>query len=192
MRRLYLVPPLAALAIIGMSLWKITRPPVEYAAVAMPPTGRPAPLFELYDDNSQIVRVARYIGRHKLLIVFFDGRRGPDRSELLLSLRREWAAIEDTGAIVLAISDLRPAEHRPPPGPHGERIERDEPFRFPMLSDINDHRVHRLYGAFDETRGAPREAVFVIDRAGAIRHAHVAPDDLGTPRQWADELRSVK
>ncbi|MGQ0636296.1 MAG: redoxin domain-containing protein [Planctomycetaceae bacterium] len=193
MRKIFLIPPAAAIVIGGLAVWKLSRPAGELLLAARDPGAwRRAPLFELYDENSQLVRVSRYIGRHKLLIVFFNGESGPDRNELLLALRREFVAIHESRALVLAISGLRPSEHRPPPGAQGERTRREEPFPFALLSDIDDFRVHRLFGAFDEQAQAPREAVFVVDRLGLIRFAHLGPDELGAPAQWATELQQVK
>lgn len=192
MRKILLVIPISAIVVAGLVWYRIHRPPAAIGQTTSAATMRPAPLFQLYDEQSQIVRLARYIGRHRLLIVFFDGTRGPDQNELLLDLRQKFLPIHETGAIVLAISALRPSELRPAPNERGERTSREEPFPFGMLADINDFEVHRLYGAFNETTGQPREAAFVIDRTGIIRHVHLGPDGLGGPELWANELRSVK
>lgn len=192
MRKILLVIPISAVIIAALVWYRIQHPPAAVAHTATAATMRPAPLFQLYDEQSQIVRLARYIGRHKLLIVFFDGSQGPDQSELLLTLRQKFLPIHESGAIVLAISGLRPSELRPPVNDRGERVTREEPFPFGMLADINDYEIHRLYGAYDESTKIPREAVFVIDRTGIIRHVHLGPDDLGNPELWADELRRVK
>jgi peroxiredoxin len=193
MRRIFLVIPISGAIIAGLVWYRLHRAPVVVSPVAVAKAVRPAPPFLLYDDQSQIVRLARYIGRHKLLIVFFDATNGPDGSELLNALREgeQFLPIHETGAIVLAIGAVRPSELRPPPDERGERTFRERPFPFPLLADF-DGTVHRLYGAFDEASGKPREAVFVVDRIGIIRHTHLGPDDLGTPGDWARELRQVK
>jgi peroxiredoxin len=193
MRRILLVIPISGIIIAGLVWYRLHRPPASAVPVAPAMAVRPAPQFLLYDDQSQIVRLARYIGRHKLLIVFFDAAKGPDGSDLLNRLREgsQFLPIHETGAVVLAIGALRPSELRPPPNERGERTFREHPFPFPMLADF-DGTVHRLYGAFDEAHGKPREAVFVVDRTGIIRHTHLGPDDLGTPGDWARELRQVK
>jgi peroxiredoxin len=191
MRKLFLVIPVAAIVIAGLVSYRLRRPPAPLLRTSAAATIRPAPLFQLYDEQSQIVRLARYVGRHRLLIVFFDGTSGPDRSELLRALREKFLPIHETGAIVLAISGLRPSELRPAPNERGERTARDEPFPFGMLADINDFEVHRRYGAFDDQTNKPREAVFVVDRTGIIRHTHLGPENLGAPELWADELRNI-
>lgn len=185
MRRLLLVIPISAIVIVGLTWFKLTRTYSQAPVAAVAGAIRPAPLFQLYDEHSQIVRLARYIGRHKLLVVFYDGTRGPDRSELLQSVKRNYATIHDSGLIVLAIGASRPAENR-------AGIERDGPFPFPLLSDIFDYEAHRSWGAFDAATNKPREAVFVVDRAGMIRYGHLGPGDPGTPEDWARELREVR
>ena len=184
MRRLFLILPLSAVIIGGLIAYKLTRPPVAAVSAGDVPlvAGR-APLFELYDEHSQIVRLARYLGRHKLLVVFFDGARGPDKSELLQQLRDSFPQIRETKAVLLAVSTLRPAEHR-------QGAERGAHFPFPMLSDI-DERVHQQWGAYDSQTEKTREAVFVIDRGGVIRHVHRGPENLGTPADWNTELNRV-
>lgn len=185
MRKLLLVLPVSALLIAGLTWYKLTRSYSDVRPVAVATAIRPAPLFQLYDEHSQIVRLARYIGRHKLLVVFYDGTRGPDRSELLQTVKRDFAKIHEPRLIVLAIGASRPAENR-------AGIERDGPFPFPMLSDIFDYEAHRRWGAFDPATNQPREAVFIVDRAGTIRFAHLGPDDLGTPDDWGRELKEVR
>lgn len=185
MRKLLLIPLLSAITIVGLTWFKLTRTYSPVQPVANASAVRPAPLFQLYDEHSQIVRLARYVGRHKLLVVFYDGTRGPDRSALLQSVKRDFAKIHEPRLIVLAIGAARPAENR-------AGIERDGPFPFPMLSDIFDYEAHRRWGAFDPATNKPREAVFVVDRSGTIRHAHLGPDELGTPDEWARELREVR
>lgn len=192
MRKIYLVIPVSALVIAGLVVYRTNRAAPLLPVAAPAGAARPAPAFQLYDEQSRLVRLDAFRGRHKLLIVFFDGTGGPDRSALLLELRRKFLPIHDAKAMVFAISDLRPSQLRPPPNERGERTERDDPFPFAMLSDINDFEVHRRYGAFDEQANRPREAAFVIDRTGMIRHMHLGPDNLANPDVWAEELRSIK
>jgi peroxiredoxin len=199
-RRIALVIPISAAVIAGLVVFKWTRryeAPAEENAFDV----RPAPHFHLEDTHSRIVRLESYIGRHKLLIVFFDGSRGPDHSDLLSRLRDNFPGSHATGAVVLAISAARPSQNRY--GANLEHLkidssgavspEQDE-LRYPflLLSDILDYKEHRKYQAFDERTGQPREAVFVVDRAGLIQYAHLGPDRLGTAADWIKELREVR
>ena len=195
-RRLWVVIPAAAVVIVGLVAFKLTRR-YEPEVDERPGVLRPAPLFQLYDQHSQIVRVARYVGRHKLLIVFFDGSRGPDGSALLGQLRERFPELHSTQAIVLAISASRPSEnrygvnleHRPTVAAPAADSETHYPF--PLLSDIVDFEVHRQYGAFDFEAQKPREAVIVVDRSGVIQHVHIDPGGLGQVDDWIRELNAV-
>jgi peroxiredoxin len=147
------------------------------------------------------VRLKSYIGRHKLLIVFFDGSRGPDHSQLLGQLVGKYTEIHATGAVVLAISAARPSQNRYGANlehlkvdPSGAAASEQEELRYPflLLSDILDYKEHRNYQAFDERTGKPRESVFVVDRAGLIQYTHLGPDQLGTAEVWIKELRLVR
>ena len=205
MRPLYLVLPVSGLIIAGLVAYKAGRvydpQPTGPAELA-----RPAPLFELYDQHSQIVRLAAYLGRHKLLIVFFDGSQGPDHSLLLARLQAAYQELARTGAKVLAISAARPSQNR-----YGAKLEHrsgaaapagELKFPFPLLSDVPvagregapivEFPRHRDYGAFDEQSGQPREAVFVVDRSGVIRYTHLGPDGLQAPDDWVHELKEVR
>lgn len=182
MRKILLVIPLALIVIGGLVAYKLTRPP---PTVAFPTpeallAARPAPLFQLYDQHSQIVRLAGFLGRHKIVIAFFDGTHGLDESELLRRLRDGFPKIYETKAKLFAISALRPAEHR-------QGAEREASFPFPMLSDL-DYYVHRQWGAYNPDREQPREAVFIVDRGGVVRHVHLGPDNLGTADEWVEEI----
>jgi peroxiredoxin len=201
MRRIFLVIPISAALIAGLVVFKLNRryePVIEEPVIEV----RPAPDFKLYDQHSQIVRLERYIGRdHKLLIAFFDGRQGPERSSLLSLLRERNSDFQRAGGVVVAISALRPSEIRygiglghlhgtPADGAPSAASEIQYPF--PVLSDIVDYEVHKRYGAFDEKAQVPIEAVFVVDRAGWIQYAHYGPGGLGGVEDWLRELREVR
>lgn len=185
MRKLYLVIPISAVAIAGLVGYRMTRPERETVPAEVVTAVRPMPMFQIYDEHSQIVRVSRYVGRHKLLIVFFDDRRGLDRSGLLQMLKDDFAKLHETRVVILAIGSEQSAKHR-------MEIERVGRFPFPILSDVLDYQVHRLFGAYDEREKTPREAVFVVDGTGMIRHAHLGPEGLLTIEEWVKELEDVK
>ncbi|MGE5193989.1 MAG: redoxin domain-containing protein [Deltaproteobacteria bacterium] len=198
MRRILLVIPVSTAVIAGLVAFKLTRHYELPAGEDFTIVVRPAPLLKLYDQKSEIVRLERYVGRSKLLIVFYDGSRGPESSPLLTTLRERYADLHATGAVVLAISAARPSENR-----YGKNLEHRKAagqsasaaeeirYPFPVLSDIL-YDWHRQYGAFDEKTGQPREAAFIVDRAGYIEYEHVGPDRLGRIDDWIRELREVR
>ena len=76
---------LAALVITALCAWKTSRPPSASSLRGeLPELRQPAPAFALYTHHSppQIVRLATYLGRHSILVVFFDGREGASATTL--------------------------------------------------------------------------------------------------------------
>src|SRR5262249_16421102 len=113
MRRRILVLPLAAVIIAGLVTYKLLqkhppRPPTLSASPAV----FPAPLFQLHDEHSKMFRLARYLGRHKILVVFFDPSAGADQNPQLQLLKQDFAALKSTGAYILAISAATPFANR--------------------------------------------------------------------------------
>src|SRR5262245_39306145 len=117
MRRILLAIPISAALIAGLVALKLNRRYEAQPEDTLSET-RLAPLFQLVDEHSRTVRLAAYAGRHKLLIVFFDGSQGAEHSALLSQLRERYADLHATGAIVLAISEARPSQNR-----YGAKLE---------------------------------------------------------------------
>ena len=181
MHRRVLILPLAAVVIAGLCAWKLSRLDDEerrHRTAVRPPAMRSAPAFELYDDHkpSQIVRLKSYLGRHRILVVFFDGQAGADRSPVLLRLKREFESLKRADVKVFAVSDALPQQNRPA----GERVGG---FPFPLLTDLTG-RVHEDWGLAGTKTGELRQGVFLIDRAGNVAWEKNAPQ----PSADADAL----
>lgn len=197
MRRILIILPISAAVILGLAAFKLTR---RYEPLRDQDYEQPlaAPAFILADEHSRPVRFdLRYRGRQKVLIVFFDGTRGPDHSPLVAALRDRFGDLKRTGAAVLAISAARPSQNRY--GADLEHRQSAEPqpddelrYPFPLLSDILDYEVHRRYGAYDAQSNQPLESVFVVDRLGLIQYSHIGAERLGSIDDWLRELRDVR
>ncbi len=62
---------------------------------------------------------------------------------------------------------------------------------FPLLSDYWPHgAIGKAYGVFLEDKGFDARSVFVLDKAGVIRHSHVYPP--GTIPESKDLLEHLK
>jgi peroxiredoxin len=153
---------LAGTVIGGLCAFKMTRKYPHPATVTARPIAAPAPPFELYDQSSpsQFVRLIGYLGRHQILVVFFDGRSGAHASDVLNRLRDEWSRLREADVRVMAISTALPQENR-------KDIAQHAAFPFPLLSDPDFH-VHRAWGRFDGATGTPQQGVFLIDRRGWV------------------------
>ncbi|HUE14866.1 MAG TPA: redoxin domain-containing protein [Planctomycetaceae bacterium] len=153
---------LAAAIIGGLCAFKAMRSYSPQTTVAARPLAEPAPEFELYDQSSpsRIVRLEGYLGRHRVVVVFFDGRAGAHASDVLSRLKDNWSRLHKAEIYVMAISTALPQENRKDIAQHVE-------FPFPLLSDPG-FQVHRTWGRFDEVAGKPSTGVFLVDRKGSV------------------------
>ena len=115
MRKRVLILPISAAVIIAMCAYRIsTNDPNAPKPIAPTANYRPAPEFELYDQHepSETVRLEGYLGRHTIVIVFFDAKIGADRDPILARLRQDFDKIKSSGTKVFAISTALPQDNR--------------------------------------------------------------------------------
>lgn len=162
-----LVLPAAAIIILTACLWRLNNPPPTQAEMDLPGETRQAPAFQLYDQNSKLLKLAAYLGRHRIVIVFYDGQAGPDADPVLQELRKFYPALKAESVVVLGISTALPQENR---------NNSAQPYPFPLLSDAvaaDKNSVHTVWGrlvppaSLDKPAGT-KPAVFLIDRKGHV------------------------
>lgn len=158
--------PLAA-AVIGGLVWLGERNQAQLARQPQSQSTRPrrlAPRVELYDQSSQIVKFERYLGRTKMVIVFFDGEAGADADPWLTQLRDHHDQVKAGGVQVIGIGMATPFANR-------QAGERSAKFPFPILSDIGRDRpapAHTAWGRFDSATASFLTGVFLVDRSGMV------------------------
>jgi peroxiredoxin len=179
-KRIFLLV-LAAAVIGGLCAFKATRHFAPPSAVAARPLEEPVPEFELYDQSapSRIVRLDGYLGRHRIVVVFFDGRAEASSSVVLNRLKADWSRLRKAQIYVMAISTALPQEYRKDIAQHGE-------YPFPLLSDP-DFRAHRAWGRFDASAKQPLAGVFLVDRKGWVRWSR----ETNTPQPTRDWQSAV-
>lgn len=179
MDRRILVLPIAAVVILMLTLYRASRTYDTPSASDHRTVARPAPLFEASDSRNKRVRLARYIGRHRILLVFYDGERGADGDPLLMRIRENYDLLEAAGIVAVGVSTALPQQNRPV-------IER-EGIAFPLLTDVAPFPIHRLWGRLDAS-GQPRTGAFLIDRKGDVPWSGAAPQPLKEPGRTLDGL----
>jgi len=125
---------------------------------------RLAPRVELYDQKSQLVKFERYLGRTKMVVVFFDGETGADADPWLTQLRNHHDQVKAAGVQVIGIGLATPYANR-------EAEKRSQDFPFPLLSDIGKDTpapAHTQWGRFDPSDGTFQTGVFLVDRSGMV------------------------
>lgn len=182
-----LILPLAALLIAALVALRLARDERRPQVSAPLVPRRLAPRdFELYDMQNRLAKLERYLGRSRLVIVFFTPEPGADADSRLVRLRDHDAAVKSAGVEVVAITTARPAQNKQAE----ERAGRN--FPFPILTDINRSSplpaAHQQWGLYDDATGTTREGLFLVDRAGMVAVRNGLPAPVADPETAIDAL----
>ena len=176
-RKRLLVLPVAALVIVGLCSWKLSRPVTDGSPGGVVVTERrQSPRFELIDQNKLLVKFERYLHRHRIVLVFFDSKQAPDQDERLAQLRDALPQLGRNETIVVGVSGGLPQENR-----------RGSVFPFPLLTDLRQRQpgshflVHKQWGSYDERTGQPEFEMFLIDRKGTVAWEADKPRPIRNP-----------
>ena len=170
-----LVLPVAFVIIACAVAYKLTR---EYPAPDFDDavSRQPVPLFEALDHENRIVKFERYVGRHQVLLTFFDGKLGVDKDPLMLKLRSAYEFLQQKDIVVVGVSTAIPQQNR-------QAFESSGEFPFPILSDPGK-KVYQAWGL----DGTPKTA-FWIDRGGQVQFDQ-RPIAVEDPMDFVDRLVS--
>ena len=183
--RRVLIPIVAGVIIAAVSTWRVMiNRPQDYAAqvkaaVIMRPVSSFRGDFEALDSDNRLVRLGGYLGRHRVIVLFFDGEAGADKDTELLRLRDRFAELKAHDVKVIAVSTALPQENRA-----AMTAERAGPFPFPLVSDFDPTspdgalRIHRRWGRIDAVTGKPLPGAFAIDRKGQVLFAGDSPKPM--------------
>ncbi len=136
--------------------------------------GADAPDFSLAGTDGTVgghrhYRLSDYRG-DPVVLVFYPGDDSPICTRQLVAYTRDFPALSEQGAIMLALSPQDVASHDRFAAAHGG-------FAFPLLADV-DKAVGAAYGILGPL-GFYRRSIFVLDRSGVIRYRHRSLTGLG-------------
>src|SRR5207253_494288 len=103
-------------------------------------------------------RLERYLGRHRVLVVFFSAEETAAKDPALLAVREAFPRLTQNDIKVVGVSTALPQDNR-------RAIETAGDFPFPLISDP-DLSIHRRWSRLDPQTQQPRSGVFLIDRKG--------------------------
>lgn len=183
-RHLFL--PFAAVVISLLCAWKMTRTYEDPQFAASDVVLGPAPLFVERNEDLIPIKLSAYIGRHRIIVAFFDGRLGADRSPLLLRLRDEYDELKRRGWVVLAIGDTDPITNR-------AAGRRAGGFPFEVLADVDgrsvpDYDTLVAWGRFDPETSKARPGLVLVDRTGHVRYRNGVPVAEADPDAALDAI----
>ena len=199
--------PVSAAVIVGLCLYKMSRsydsrPFVPVRQVSLRPVSpNSGLLFKLYDQKSELVKLSRYVGRHEIVLVFFDGQAGAHGNPTMRLLAENIERI-DEDLIIVGVSDVLPqVNERYLKQWNADRNERMLPeLRFVLLSDVDFSRdgpgekwkVHRQWGRYDSIKKRPLTGIFFIDRKGQVSRGSNGPEVIAEPELLLDRLLARK
>ena len=146
-------------------------------------TGDKAPAFDLEVTHGERVRLADFLGRSNVLLVFHPFAFTAVCEEEALDLQENIESFRNAQTeIVLVSCD---------PSPSRQAWKKQIGAEFVFASDFWPHgEVSKAYGVFNEETGAPRRGTFLIDRDGTViwslvnwqdeRRKEMVPDSLET------------
>ena len=69
--------------VIAATAWRMLTPRDTNRDAVTVTDERPAPAFQLLDQNGRPAQLQGYLNRHRILLVFFDGRKGINGDPLM-------------------------------------------------------------------------------------------------------------
>jgi peroxiredoxin len=162
-----------ATATTGLTLEDIASmykqaPHMDGGAMSKPlAVGTPAPDFTLRDANNEAVSLHDFRGS-PVVLIFYPLDWSPTCSDQLSLYQSELPEFERYGAKLVAISVDSIYSHGAWAAVRG--------ITYPLLADFEPKgEVARMYNVWRPSDGFSERAMFVIDKDGAIRYAHVSP-----------------
>ena len=160
--RRFLVVIMFGLGLAGLCVWRIqtNRPQSLAEQMQHARVERPVENFEGVDINNTMFRLERYLGRHRVLVVFFSAEETAAHDVTLLAVRDAFPRLAKNDIKVVGVSTALPQDNR-------RAIETAGEFPFPLISDP-DMSIHRRWSRLDPQSQQPRTGTFLIDRKGTV------------------------
>jgi len=151
------------LGIAGLCAWRISvnRPQDYSVQMAAARVARPAADFEALDAHNQMFRLQRYLGRHRVLVVFFSAELTAAGDPNLTAIRDAYPLLKAADVKVVGVSTALPQHNRTAMEGAGE-------FPFELVSDV-DLGIHDRWARIDPATKQPLPGVFLIDRKGTVK-----------------------
>ncbi|MEJ7590855.1 MAG: redoxin domain-containing protein [Planctomycetaceae bacterium] len=175
------------LVVAAATVWRILTPRDAVQVTATFADERPAPTFQLLDQNGRQSNLQSYLHRHRIVLVFFDARQGLDGDPLMRRIREFAQAIKRTGIKLIAVSTPLIPEFK----------SQAESFPFPVLHDTRsgypDSSSVKWGTAILPSKGAVadiRSAMFVIEQTGLVEWDGDKPIPVDDPELFLTQLIS--
>ncbi len=149
----------------------------------MPTVGQPAPDFKLMSTEGREISLSDFKGKRKVVLAFYPLDFSPVCSVQIPDYDQHHDEFEQADAVVLGVS-------RDSVFAHKAWQEQLGLTNVPLLADMKGEAAEK-YGVYLADKGISGRAIFVIDKQGVLRHAHVE-DKLSDRRTAQEVLDMVK
>lgn len=173
------------LTVVTATAWRILTPRETANVTITFADERPAPTFQLLDQNGRPAQLQGYLNRHRILLVFFDGRTGVDGDPLMRRIREFAPSIKRTGVKLIAVSTPLTPEFKA----HAEN------FPFPVLHDTWSGQPGSCSVAWgtailpsSEVVAPIKSAMFVIEHTGLVEWDGDKPKPIADPEVFLTQL----
>ena len=144
-----------------------------------------APIFELKNQNDEIIRLEDYIGK-KVVLYFYPKDATPGCTSQACSFRDFNQDIKNLGAIVLGISKDDVASHK--------KFAEKQGLNFNILADedaktIDDYGVWKEQSMFGKTFMGTTRSTFIIDEEGKIEKVFANVDAKDNAKEIYEYLK---
>lgn len=144
--------------------------------------GDKVPLFELPDQNGNLVNIKTLVGAKNLVIYFYPKDYTPGCTAEACSFRDQYEVFKEHEAEVVGISTDGSSRH--------SAFANSYKLDFVLLSD-KDREVEKMFGVPRSLFGLlPGRVTFIVDKQGIIRH--VFQSQTQATQHVAEALRIVK
>jgi peroxiredoxin len=132
--------------------------------------GTTAPDFDLHATPDQKLKLSEFRGR-RVILTFYPADWSPVCSDQMSLYNEMLKYFHKYNAEIMGISVDSKWCHM--------AFGQSRKIHFPLLADFEPKgEVSKAYGAYDETKGECRRALFVIDEEGIIQWSYLSPDGI--------------
>ena len=147
-------------------------------------TGDKAPGFDLEVERGERVRLADFLGRRNILLVFHPFAFTPVCEDEARDLQENLEAFENAQTDIVFVSC--------DPAPARQAWRKEIGAEYTFASDFWTHgEAAKAYGVFNDSNGAPHRGTFLIDKDGNVIWSLVKIDDSRRTGMVEDSLETL-
>ena len=144
--------------------------------------GSNVPIFELKDQNGELFKLARVLGKKNLVIFFYPKDDSPGCTREACSFRDQFEVFADADAVIIGINAQSVESHL--------AFAKKHRLNYTLLSDTGN-KVRKLFGVPSSFFGLiPGRVTYVVNKEGKI--AYLFNSQIQAEKHVDDALRILQ